>query len=371
MIVEVDKLGLNLGDLPTPCVLVNLDALERNIQRMADFTKSKNCGLRPHAKSHKSPFIAKKQIRAGAVGVCCQTLIEAEAMIMNGIDHVLLTHNLASEVTIERFLGLRKNGDVKILVDGPENSEILAKAARHRGVTVDVLVEVNIGNNKAGQEPGEPAAKFASWVSRLEGLNFAGLQCYEGNLQLGTPKFEERKKLAIPALEKITSTINALKKVGLVPEIVSAGGTGTYSITAGYPGVTEIQPGSYIMMDRRYSEIEGPGSNFEQSMTVLSTVVSTPNDSKAIIDLGWKAIGVEYEMLGWGGMPKPLLDGATYSTGGDEHGILKFDSPSKRPRVGDKVRLIPAHCDTTLNLHGVFYCMRNEHVEVVCPIARR
>ena len=180
---------MKIDDLPTPCVLVDLDILEKNIEKMAEFTKSKNCGVRPHAKSHKSPFIAKKQMKAGAVGVCCQTIIEAEAMIMNGIDHVLLTHNLASPLMIERFLSIARNGDVKILVDGPENAGMLAKAAINRGQTVDVLVEVNIGNNKAGQEPGDPAAKFASWVSKEDGLNFKGIQCYEGNLQLSTPKF--------------------------------------------------------------------------------------------------------------------------------------------------------------------------------------
>ncbi len=312
---------MKVEELPTPSVLVDLDVLERNILKMAEFTKSKNCGLRPHAKSHKSPFIAKKQMNAGAVGVCCQTIIEAESMIMNGIEHVLLTHNLASQSMIERFLSLVKNGDAKILVDGPENAEILAKAATRRGLNVDVLVEVNIGNNKAGQEPGEPAAKFASWVSRQEGLKFKGLQCYEGNLQLSIPEFDKRKEQATATLQKITNTINALKHHGLVPEIVTGGGTGTYNITAGYPGVTDIQPGSYIMMDRRYSEIETSGSDFEQAMTIISTVVSTPNETRAVTDLGWKAVGIEYESIGWGGMPRPLIHGAKYATGGDEHGV--------------------------------------------------
>jgi D-serine deaminase-like pyridoxal phosphate-dependent protein len=230
---------------------------------------------------------------------------------------------------------------------------------------------VNVGNNKAGQEPGEPAAKFASWVSSQEGLKFKGLQCYEGNLQLSLPNFETRKEKAVPSLEKITSTINALKHHGLDPEIVTGGGTGTYNITAGYPGVTDIQPGSYIMMDRRYSEIETTGSDFEQAMTVLATVVSTPNETRAVTDLGWKAVGIEYESLGWGGMPKPLIHGVTYSPGGDEHGVLKCERASSRPNVGDKVRFIPAHCDTTLNLHGVFYGTRGDNVEVVCPVARR
>lgn len=362
---------MKIEELPTPCVLIDLEILERNIEKMAEFTKSKNCGLRPHAKSHKSPFIAKKQMKAGAVGVCCQTLIEAEGMIMNGIDHILLTHNLASPGMIERFLSLARNGDAKILVDGPENAEMLAKAANHRGLVVDVLVEVNVGNNKAGQEAGEAAAKFAGWVSRQEGLKFKGLQCYEGNIQLTIPNFETRKEAAVPAHQKITNTINALKHHGLVPEIVTAGGTGTYNITAGYPGVTDIQPGSYITMDKRYSEMETAGSDFEQSMTILSTVVSTPTDTRAVIDLGWKATGIEYGALGWGGLPTPMIHGVTYATGGDEHGVLNCERSSSRPSVGDKVKFIPSHCDTTLNLHGVFYGVRGENVEVVCPIARR
>jgi D-serine deaminase-like pyridoxal phosphate-dependent protein len=256
-------------------------------------------------------------------------------------------------------------------VDGVENAEMLAKAATRRGLTVDVLVEVDVGNNKAGQQPGEPAAKFASWVSRQEGIRFAGLQCYEGNLQLSYPNFDERKKLAVPTLEKITKTITALKQLGLEPEIVTGGGTGTYNITAGYPGVTDIQPGSYIMMDRRYSEIESSGKDFEQAMTVQATVVSTPDPNRAVIDMGWKAIGVEYEALGWGGMPRALIPGVKYSTGGDEHGLLKSEKSSDRPNVGDRVRFVPAHCDTTLNLHGVFYGTRGDSVEVVCPVARR
>jgi D-serine deaminase-like pyridoxal phosphate-dependent protein len=352
-------------------VLIDLDILERNIRKMAEFCRSKNCSVRPHAKSHKSPFIAKKQIDAGAIGVCCQTIVEAEAMIMGGIDNVLLTHILASENSIERFLALAGNGHIMVNVDGKENSEMLARTARARGLVADVVVEINVGNNKTGQEPGEIAAKFCAWVSKLEGLRFKGIQGYEGHLQLSMPNFDERKKAAEVPLQKVSDTVRALKDVGLHPEIVTCGGTGTYNITAGHPDVTEIQAGSYITMDRRYSEILPAGRDFAQSMTVLSTVVSTPNEKQAVIDLGWKAVGVEYEMFGWGGLPKALREGLTYSPGGDEHGILKCENSSLRPKIGDKLRFIPGHCDTTLNLHGHFYGTRGDRVEVVCPVARR
>jgi D-serine deaminase-like pyridoxal phosphate-dependent protein len=362
---------MNIDELPTPAVIIDLDAAERNIRKMQDYVNSKGCGVRPHAKAHKSPFMAKKQVDAGAVGQCCQTLIEAEALMLNGIDHVLLTANLATKGTIERFLNLGRNGDIKIIVDGKENAEMLAAAARHRGATVDVLVDVDVGANKTGQQPGEPAAKFARWITETDGLRFRGLQCYEGHLQISTPDFEERKSKAMVSLGMITSTIRALGELGIDPEIVTCAGTATYNICAGYPGVTDIQPGSYLYMDRRYGEIATAGTDFEKAMTVLATVTSAPTPTRAVTDLGWKGVGIEYEGLGYGGMPVPLLPGLRYTPGGDEHGILTAQEARYRPSVGDRVRFVPAHCDTTLNLYGTFYGVRGDRIEVAGPVARR
>jgi len=362
---------MKTDEVPTPAVLIDLDKLERNIAKMQAFVKSKGCNIRPHAKSHKSPFIAKKQIQAGAIGQCAQTLGETEALVFAGIDHILLTHNLASANSIDRFLSLKRNADVMITVDGTENAGMLASAARRRGLTADVIVEVNIGNNKSGQEPGEPAAKFARWVTETEGLRLRGIMGYEGNIQLNTPNFDERKTKALAALDGMTQTISSLKTMGITPEIVTCGGTGTYNITAGYPGVTEIQPGSYIYMDRRYGEIKTSGDDFEHAMTVIGTVVSTATPTRAVTDIGWKAVGIEYEGLGIGGMPSILLPGLRYRPGGDEHGVLEAEDPKYRPNVGDRVRVIPAHCDTTLNMYSNFYGVRGDNVEVVCPVARR
>ena len=362
---------MKIDDLPTPAVIIDLDVLERNIAKMQAFVKSRGCNLRPHAKSHKSPFIAKKQIQAGAIGQCAQTLLEAEALMLGGIDHILLTHNLASASTIERFLNLKRNGDIMITVDGTENAGMLAAAARHRGMTADVIVEVNIGINKSGQEPGDPAAQFSRWVTQTGGLRFRGVMGYEGHLQISTPNFDERYAKAQTALGGMTKTLSALKGMGITPEIVTCGGTGTYNITAGYPGVTEIQPGSYIYMDRRYGEIKSAGDDFEKAMTVVGTVVSTATSTRAVTDIGWKAVGIEYEGLGIGGMPTTLLPGLKYKPGGDEHGVLEAEEPKYRPNVGDRVRVIPAHCDTTLNMYSTFYGVRGDHVEVACPVARR
>jgi D-serine deaminase-like pyridoxal phosphate-dependent protein len=362
---------MKIDDLPTPALIIDLDVVERNIAKMQSFVRSRGCELRPHAKSHKSPFIAKKQMQAGAIGQCCQTLLEAETLMLSGIEHILLTHNLASAPAIERFLNLRKNGEIMIIVDGTENAEMLAKAARHRGMTADVIVEMDIGINKAGQQPGEATAKFARWVTQTEGLRFRGIMGYEGHLQISTPNYEERKAKAQTALGGVTKSLDALREIGITPEIVTCGGTGTYNITAGYPGVTEIQPGSYIYMDRRYGEIGPAGTDFEKAMWVIGTVVSAPTQTRAVTDLGWKAVGIEYEALGFGGMPTPTLPGLKYVPGGDEHGVLNAEDPKYRPNVGDRIKFIPAHCDTTLNLYGTFYGVRGDHVEVACPVARR
>jgi D-serine deaminase-like pyridoxal phosphate-dependent protein len=362
---------LQISELPTPCLLVDLDLLDSNIRKMAEFCRSRKCGLRPHAKAHKSPLVARKQLDAGAIGLCCQTLEEAEAMILNGVRPVLLTHMLASDTAILRFLNLRRHGDIATTVDGLENARVLANGALHRGLSVDVLVEVNVGHNRTGIEPREPAARLAAEITRLGGLRFRGIMGYEGHLQLSTPEFPKRKAAVHSALQGLTGTLDALERQGLQAEVVTAGGTGTYNITAEYPGVTDIQPGSYVTMDHRYNLIETAGSDFGNALTVLATVVSTPKPDEAVVDLGWKAASVEFAMFGWEGMPRPRLDGISYRVAGDEHGILKSDSPTHRPRVGDRIRFIPSHCDTTLNLHGKFYGVRGDEVELVCPIARR
>jgi 3-hydroxy-D-aspartate aldolase len=361
---------LLVEELPTPSIIVDLDALEKNIATMARYCRSVKCGLRPHVKAHKSPFIAKKQIDAGALGVCAQTLEEAEAMIFNGVDHLILTNMLVSERSIDRFLNMRQNGDVIVTADNPETAALLGKYANKRKLTVDILVEINVGQNRTGVLPGEPAAKLASEVSRIDGLNFKGLMGYEGFLQLSIPDFEKRKIEDRKALFGIMRSIDAVKKIGLVPEIVTSGGTGTYNIAAEFEGVNEIQPGSYVMMDNAYRKIQTCGSDFENSLYILSTAISTHPD-RVVTDVGWKAASIEYQIFGWDGMPH-LVDGkATYSPGGDEHGILHYEENTPRPNLGDRLKFIPSHCDTTLNLYSKFYGVRGDRVEVVCPIAKR
>lgn len=337
---------------------------------MSNYCRSVGCGLRPHVKAHKNPFIAKKQINAGALGVCAQTLEEAEAMIFNGIDHVILTNMFSTENAVTRLMNLRNNGDVMITVDSLEGVELISKAAEKRGLSFDAIVEINVGQNRTGIEPGDEAAKLASIVSRTGGLRFKGLMGYEGFLQLSIPEFQKRKTEDDKALSGVTKSIEAVKKIGLEPEIVTSGGTGTYNLAAEFEGVNEIQPGSYVMMDHRYNMMETCGTDFKNSLFILSTVVSTPSD-RVVIDMGWKSASLEYQIFGWDGMAHLVGGNATYFPGGDEHGLLKFGEGETRPKLGDRLRFIPSHCDTTLNLYSKFYGIRGDRVEVTCPIAKR
>ena len=358
-------------ELPTPCLLVDLDKVEKNIAKMASYCKSVGCNVRPHVKAHKNPLIARKQLDAGAVGVCCQTLEEAESMVMSGVEDVLITNCFASNNALDRIMNLVPNGRIILTVDSLESARLLSKAAASRKASVDVLVEVNVGQNRTGVNPGSAAANLAKSVSEFEGLHFRGLMGYEGHLQMSIPEFEKRIVAVKNALSNLSKSVEETKKLGLDVEIVTAGGTGTYNITAEFPGVTDIQPGSYVTMDHLYNGVDTCGTDFLNSLTVLSTVVSTPNESQAVIDMGWKSTSVEYSIFGWNGMPKPVGVEATYSPGGDEHGILKLKDGSQKVRIGDRIQFVPSHCDTTLNLHSKFYGIRNGRVELVCPIARR
>ncbi|HKW04995.1 MAG TPA: DSD1 family PLP-dependent enzyme [Nitrososphaerales archaeon] len=362
---------MKIDELQTPCLIVDLDKLESNISKMASYCKSVGCSVRPHAKAHKNPLIARKQLAGGAVGLCCQTLEEAESLVYSGIEDVLITNIFASKNAFERILNLARNGRIILTVDSAEVAKLLSKAAKDRNCTLEVLVEINVGQNRTGVQAGPEAAKLAKLVSSLECLRFRGLMGYEGHLQLSMPEFDKRKSAVKSALSCLTQSIEETKREGIDVEIVTSGGTGTYNITAEYEGVTDIQPGSYVMMDNRYNLIDTAGKDFQNSLFLISTVVSKPDDSQAVVDLGWKSASVEYSIYGWNGMPRAVEYDASYSPGGDEHGILKFQRGAGLPSVGDRMKFIPSHCDTTLNLHNKFYGVRNGRVEVVCPIARR
>ncbi len=355
--------GMPIEDLDTPSLLLDLDAVERNIERMAKFFAGRPARLRPHTKTHKTPILAHKQIAAGAVGVCCQKLGEAEVMVAGGVRDILITNEIVGPIKIERLVSLAPHCDLKVVVDDAGNAEALSEAALRKGLVLDVLIEVNVGQNRCGVDPGQPALRLAEAAARCRGLRLRGLQGYEGFLML-VKEFRTREQQVRTAMQKLMETRDLLVKAGHPVEVLTGGGTGTYQITGAHPGITEVQAGSYLMMDSAYREVEGV--EFETALTVLATVMSRPSRDRAIVDAGFKTLSTDQ------GMPRfKDLEGAEYQPGGDEHGKVLLSSPGRDLRVGDKVEIIPSHCDTTINLHDEYFCHRNGRLEAVWPIAAR
>jgi len=357
------RLGVEVGEIDTPALLIDLDVMERNIETMARFFRSVPASLRPHAKTHKCPIIAHKQIAAGAKGVTCAKLGEAETMVEAGIRDVLVANEVVGEPKVTRLVNLARHSDVIVAVDSPGNVRHLAEAARAKGVRLNVVIEVEVGNNRCGTDPGRPTLDLARRIAEHGSLNFRGLLGYEGFCQ-NIIDIEERRLKTHEAMEKLVSTRDLLEDAGFAVEIVSAGGTGTHMITGRYPGVTEVEAGSYVFMDAKYSRVEGL-EDFGRALTVLSTVVSRPRPGVAICDAGLKTITTEFGLP-----PVKGLEGVTYERASEEHGRLKVD-PDVKLRPGDKIEFIVTHCCTNTNLYDRFHCVRDGRLEAVWRIAAR
>lgn len=366
--------GMPLDEVDTPSLLVDLDAFERNLKTMADYVAAAGVRLRPHAKTHKSPFIGRKQMQLGAVGLCCQKVSEAEAMVEGGIPDVYVSNEVVGARKLDRLAALAHQARVMVAVDNERAIEALGVAARKAGVTIRTLVEIDVGANRCGVEPGAPAVALAERVAREQGLNFAGLQSYQGRAQhLRT--VEERKAAIEKAVEWTADTVRALGKVGLDCEVVGGAGTGTFEFEGASGVYNELQAGSYIFMDADYARnLKADGSRidtFEHALFVYATVMSTPVAERAVVDAGLKTFTFE------SGMPDVVgLAGALYERPSDEHGGLNLAACNERPGLGDKVLLIPPHCDPTVNLHDWYVGIRgmgtdNAHVETVWPVAAR
>ena len=232
-------LGTATMDLDTPCFVIDLDLMERNIEKMADYFKDRPAMLRPHMKHHKTPEIAHKQLAAGAIGVCCQKLGEAEAMAGGGVDNILITYEIIGPAKIHRLVELARRVNLLVTVDDANNVRDLSEAARSASVPLGILVDINCGQNRCGVDPGEAAVALARVVDSAPGLELKGLCGYEGHLQ-AVVDLEERTTRARDAMAQVMATAEAIRNAGLPSEIISAGGTGTYNITGDYPGVTEV-----------------------------------------------------------------------------------------------------------------------------------
>ncbi len=360
-------IGMSLADVDTPSLILDLDAFERNLDRMDASLSGKPIKIRPHAKSHKCPEIALAQMKRGAVGVCCQKVSEAEAMVAGGIPDVLVANEAVGAAKLKRLAALAKRARVAVCADDAGNVAALDEAARAAGVRLDVLVEVNVGANRCGVEPGEPALSLAQVIARSKHLRFAGLQAYQGGAQ-HLRKVEERRAAIEAACDKVTRTTALLAKAGIACEKVTGAGTGTYLFEAASGVYHELQAGSYIFMDVDYAKNEWTESGiprFEHSLFVWTTLMSRPVPERGVVDAGLKASSVD------SGMPRVVeVEGAEYVKASDEHGVLKLDNRAHLA-VGDKLKLIPGHCDPTVNLYDNYVCVRGGRVEAIWPITAR
>jgi len=353
-----------LAEVDTPALLLDLDAFERNVATMAE--AARGLRLRPHAKSHKCPEIAKRQIAAGAVGVCCQKVSEAEALVAGGVGDVLIANEVVGRAKLARLAELAKRAHVSVCVDDASIAGELDDAARAAGVRLDVLVEVDVGASRCGVEPGEPALRLARAVNASANLRFAGLHAYHGSAQ-HLRSVDERRAAIAQAVEKARRTRDLIEDEGLDCEVVTGAGTGTFLFEQASGVYNELQPGSYIFMDADYGRNSWDGfPRFGQSLFIWTTVMSTPAAGRVVVDAGLKAHSVD------SGMPLVVgFPGVEYVRASDEHGVLKVASGARAPALGDKLRLVPGHCDPTVNLYDWLVGVRGERVEALWPIAAR
>jgi D-serine deaminase-like pyridoxal phosphate-dependent protein len=336
--------------------------MERNIKRMSSFYTDSTCKVRPHFKAHKTPEIARRQLAAGScTGLTCATVGEADVVSEFCMD-ILIANQVIGRDKTDRVAAIAKRGvDMKVAVDSVEGLEMVAASAQACGAEVGLLVDVNVGMPRCGVEPGKPAAALARRISDTAGVRLRGAMGYEGHV-VGIPDREKRLSAALEAMEHLTNSVDAIQQAGLPCEIVSAGGTGTYDITGRVRGVTEIQAGSYVLMDTTYGKL---GLPFEQAMWVLGTVISRPSPVLCVTDSGHKACTEDH-----GNPAVKDIEGASVLFLSDEHASINIpaDSPI---RVGDRIQLVPSHIDPTINLHDVIYALDGEEVADVWPIVAR
>lgn len=359
--------GVRLEDTDTPALVLELGAFERNLERMRAALTGRGVRLRPHAKTHKCSEIARRQLASGAGGVCCQTVAEAEAMVEGGITDVLVTNEVVGAAKLERLAALAQRVRIGVCVDDRVNLRALQDAANGARARLDVYVEIDVGAARCGVAPGEPAVALAREVSRCTHLSFAGLQAYHGPAQHLRAAAERRGAIACAA-QAARRTRRLIEAAGITCPIVTGGGSGSFAYEAESGAYDEVQPGSYVFMDVDYAKNEwaSPLPRFEQALFVLATVMSRPTPRRAVLDAGLKASSVD------SGLPQVWQrPGLTYVRASDEHGVLEVDSEAPPLSLGEKMLLVPGHCDPTVNLYDRYLCVRDGVIEAVWPIAAR
>jgi D-serine deaminase-like pyridoxal phosphate-dependent protein len=347
------------ADLATPALVVDLDAFEANLQKMAAHVKAAGRGFRPHGKTHKSPTVAKRLAAAGAAGACAAKLGEAEAFAAGGVRGLLVTSAVVGKAKLERALALaRRQPDTIFCVDDAANAAEWNAAAATTRQRIRVAIDLWVGR-RTGILPGAPAVALAEKIAQSRHLELAGLQAYAGHSSHVTG-WEARRKSSEEAMAEAVATRRALEKLGIEGPLLTGGSTGTYNIDTALDGMTELQPGSFLFMDIDYRKIGGRGGalydDFAPSLFVVCTVISRPKPDLAIVDGGFKAFATDrgYGPEAW---RRPDL---TYRFAGDEHGAVTMKGDELK--VGDRLDFLVPHCDPTVNLYDRMYALRGDRV---------
>jgi len=363
--------GMDESEIQTPCLVVDLDALENNIRKMGEFAKAHNIRHRVHGKMHKSVDVAKLQERlGGACGVCCQKVSEAEVFARGGIKDVMVSNQVRDPLKIDRLAQIPKLGARAICcVDDIENIPDLSAAAVRHGTQIECVVEIDCGAGRCGVTTTPEVVAIANAIDAAKGLRFAGLQAYQGAMQ-HMDQYDDRKAKIDVAVAMVADAMQGLKAEGLECDIVGGGGTGSYYFEGSSGVYNELQCGSYAFMDADYGRILDKDGNridqgeWENALFILTSVMSHAKADKAICDAGLKAQSVD------SGLPFIFgRDDVEYVKCSDEHGVIA--DPDGVLKVNDKLKLVPGHCDPTCNVHDFYVGVRNGKVETVWPVSAR
>jgi D-serine deaminase-like pyridoxal phosphate-dependent protein len=357
--------------LNTPALVIDVEALDRNIASMAGFAAGAGLKLRPHAKTHKSADIARRQIAAGALGVCCAKLGEAEALTEAGVEGLLITSPVVGEPAVARLVALALRAPTLMAsCDNPDAVAAIGAAARAAGARLTLLVDVDPGLRRTGVADAAAALALARQIDAHPALTFGGVQFYCGAEQ-HIEDYAARREAIVAKMERLTAAIDALKAAGLPPGIVSGGGTGSHAIDGELGIFTELQVGSYIFMDRQYNDCaltEAAPRPFETSLMIDARVISASYPMLVTVDAGLKAMATE------AGAP-PILagaaEGSAYHFMGDEHGAIVPPRGVAPPKLGERVTLAAPHCDPTVNLYEAYHVVRGDTLEAIWPVTAR
>ncbi|KAJ5083213.1 hypothetical protein N7456_012640 [Penicillium angulare] len=359
------KVGDHIDSLDTPSMIVDLDLCEANIKKLMDRLLPTGLNIRPHLKTTKSAILANKLTKAGARGGCVAKVSEAEAIAAAGFDDLLITCEIIGPAKVQRLVELyRKYRNIRIVVDSEIGASAINEALLSSGIKepISVLIDLDVGLHRTGVKPGEPAMALAQHIAGLKQLNLIGVQGYEGHLQHLHDK-EDRREQCLQSMQILTGTANSLRAAGFKIEVVTTGGTGTAEFCATVPGVTELQPGSFIFMDTDYRN--AVGTFYSNSLTLLSTVISQQGPKIVTIDTGLKSLTTD------SGLAECKDSRYAYGVLGDEHGSLSWETGTPILGVGDRVEMIPSHIDPTVNLHDFYFAHRKGIIEEIWPVDSR